>query len=196
MLFNGELLSFSLFNVMIKLYFSLSLQVRKWLKLRSMLLCKARRMKMAVWIMRVSSVPFIVSLHINHSKKCNNDWPFYRANRCLLSCNSKPASHGHFFNLFILNSFRQTHHVCVRSEETEAFLQIPCCQDIQTMFPKPTQKRIKGTRDVSHKQLFCNLCFQFFFFTWILFLLSILGIHLYFFQLVFLVMFLPGQASP
>lgn len=101
---------------------------------------------------------FIVSLHINHSKKMHRD------NRCLLSCDSKPASHGHFFNLFILNSFRQTHHVCVRSEETEAFLQIPCCQDIQTMFPKPTQKRIKGTRDVSYKQLFCNLCFLFFFF--------------------------------
>ncbi|KAI2660809.1 hypothetical protein H4Q32_008479 [Labeo rohita] len=32
------------------------------------------------------------------------------------------------------------------------------------MFPKPTQKRMKGTRDVSHKQLFCYLCFLFFLF--------------------------------
>ena len=32
------------------------------------------------------------------------------------------------------------------------------------MFPKPTQKRMKGTQDVSHKQLFCFfLCFLFFF---------------------------------
>lgn len=66
--FNDEHLSFSLFNDLTNLFSSLSLQVRKWLKLRSMLLCKARRMKMAVWTMRVSSDPFIVSLHINHSK--------------------------------------------------------------------------------------------------------------------------------
>jgi len=100
-----------------------------------------------------------------------------------------------FFNLFILNSFRQTHHVCVRSEETEAFLQIPWCQDIHTMFPKPTQKRIKGTRDVSHKHLFCNLFFLFCFpLDSNFFCPFVESIHIFFPASI--MMFLPGQASP
>lgn len=46
----------------------------------------------------------------------------------LLFCSSKHSQKDVSFSILFLNSFRQTHHVCVRSrswEEKEAFLQIP-----------------------------------------------------------------------
>lgn len=64
------------------------------------------------------------------------------------------------------------------------------------MFPKPTQKRMKGTQDVSHKQLFCFFCVSYFFFH----LNPFSFVHSWnpfiFFQLIFLVLFVLGQASP
>lgn len=56
--------SFSFFNDLTNSSFLFFLQVRKWVKPRLMLSCKARRMKTAVSIMRVSPDSFIVWMHI------------------------------------------------------------------------------------------------------------------------------------